>query len=210
MIRPIELHGAPTGNCIRAAIALEEAGLPYLVRHVDLRSGEQQRPPLRVLNPAGKVPVMVDFSDAAAPLVLSQSNAIVLYAAERAPETLLPRGDLAQWALALERFFFFVTDVIGPNHAAFYLKRQQMSEGVAALESRAAQRLTEADAFVERSPFMAGDRFTIADIAAFTIVSSMHAHLDALPVPNLKRWLREVATRSSIVKGYQAFDTDSA
>jgi GSH-dependent disulfide-bond oxidoreductase len=210
MKRPIELYGASTGNCIRAAVALEEAGVPYVVRHVDLRSGEQQRSALLALNPAGKVPVMVDYNDAGAPLVLSQSNAIVLFAAEQAPEKLLPRDDPAQWAVALERFFFFVTDVIGPSHAAFYLKHQQMSEAARALESRAVQRLNEAESFVERSSFIAGDQFTIADIAAFTIVSSMRTNLRELPLPNLKRWLQEMAARSSVVQGYRAFDSDVA
>jgi len=63
----IELYGAQTGNCLRAAIALEEAMVPYTVRHVDLRSGEHRRAAYLALNPAGQVPTMVDRSDEAAP-----------------------------------------------------------------------------------------------------------------------------------------------
>ena len=78
MQKHVELLVAPTGNCIRTAIALEEAGVPYAVRHVDLRRREQRRPEFVAFNPAGKVPVMIDHADAAAPLVLSHSNAIML------------------------------------------------------------------------------------------------------------------------------------
>jgi hypothetical protein len=47
---PIELYGARTGNCLRVSIALEEAALPYVVRRVDLRRGEQRRPEHLALN----------------------------------------------------------------------------------------------------------------------------------------------------------------
>jgi hypothetical protein len=56
---PIELYGARTGNCLRVSIALEEAALPYVVRRVDLRRGEQRRPQHLVLNPMGQVPTVV-------------------------------------------------------------------------------------------------------------------------------------------------------
>ncbi|TDV35882.1 GST-like protein [Paraburkholderia caballeronis] len=206
----VELYGAQTGNCIRAAIALEEAGVRYAVRHVDLARGEQRQASFRALNPAGKVPVLVDRNDADAPLVLSQSNAIVLYAAEQSPGSLLPADDPAQRAVAFERFFFFVTDVIAPGHAAFYLKHKRMPEAAAALESRAAHRLAEAERFLERSPFVAGDRFTIADIAAFTIVNAMSATPGEPVLPNLARWLRDVAARPAVVRGYRAFAEDPA
>jgi GSH-dependent disulfide-bond oxidoreductase len=69
MERPIELYEAPTGDCIRAAIAIEETMLPYTVHHVDLRGGEQRREPFLALNPVGKVPVIVERHSGSAPLV---------------------------------------------------------------------------------------------------------------------------------------------
>jgi glutathione S-transferase len=130
----IELYGAQTGNCLRAAIALEEAMVPHTVRHVDLRSGEHRRAAYLALNPAGQVPTMVDRSDEASPFVLSQSNAIIFYAAARAPGRLLPEHEGQERAIAYERFFFFVTDVIAPSHAAFILRRQNAVEAPGLLD----------------------------------------------------------------------------
>jgi GST-like protein len=93
----LELHGARTGNCLRAAIGLSEAGFLYKTRHVDLRRGEQRDAPHLALNPAGKVPVLVARGPVEAQaFVLTQSSAILFYADAAAPGRILPRhGDPA-------------------------------------------------------------------------------------------------------------------
>jgi GSH-dependent disulfide-bond oxidoreductase len=118
----LELHGARTGNCLRAAIGLSEAGLLYKTRHVDLRRGEQRDAQHLALNPAGKVPVLVARGPVKAQaFVLTQSSAILFYADAAAPGRILPRhGDRAR-IRALETFFYFTTDVIALNGAAFSL-----------------------------------------------------------------------------------------
>jgi GST-like protein len=203
---PIELYGAQTGNCIRVAIALEEAMLPYTIRLVDLGSGEHRRDPFLSLNPTGKVPTIVDHAYGESPLVLSQSNAIILYAAERAPGRLLPQRGESGRALAFERFFYFVTDVIAPNHAAFFLRAQKASEASVLLEHGVLESLHMAERYVSQSAFMAGDDFSIADIAAFTIAAFLKAQLDWDKLPNLGRWFRDLEERPSITRGYRAFD----
>jgi GST-like protein len=70
---PIELHGDRTGNCVRVSIALEEARLAYVASRVDLSRGEQREARHLHLNPAGKVPTIVDRS-CEPPLVLSQND----------------------------------------------------------------------------------------------------------------------------------------
>src|SRR5215470_10249147 len=80
----IELHGAKTGNCLRVAIGLEVCATPYRVVKVDLAGGEQRSAAHLALNPAGKVPTLVERSSHAPTFVLSQSNAILLYLAKRA------------------------------------------------------------------------------------------------------------------------------
>jgi hypothetical protein len=90
-----ELVGARTGNCLRAAIALEAAGMFYTVRRLDLAAGEQHGYPHLALNPAGRARA---DGGAGSSFVLTQSNAIVLFAAERAPHALLPGGAAAHGA----------------------------------------------------------------------------------------------------------------
>jgi GSH-dependent disulfide-bond oxidoreductase len=200
----VELYGWQTGNCIRAAIALTEAGIPFTARPVDLREGEHRRPPYVTLNPAGKVPTLIDHGHEQ-PLVITQSNAIMLYAAERSPGRLLPSADDPNRWIALERFFFFVTDVIAPNHAAFYLHNRGMDDAISALNQRVIQRLAEAERYAAESLFIAGDQFTLADIAAYTIVASVQQSIDWSALPYLAQWFQHLRTWRSIAQGYQAF-----
>lgn len=122
----LDLFGAQTGNCFRAAIALEEAGLAYTPSLVDLASGAHRGPAHLALNPRGRVPVLVVRHGAdqngADELVLTQSNAIALWADVQAPGALLPRDSVAR-AIAVDRWLFVVTDIIILNGAAFRLQR---------------------------------------------------------------------------------------
>ena len=201
-----QLYGAPTGNCIRAAIALEEAGLPYTVRAVDLANGEHRSAAYLALNPVGKVPVLVEDQQNGPPVVITQSNAIMLYAAEKAPGRLLPDDSLAR-AVVYERFFFFVTDVIAVSHAAFFLRGSGgVPEGQARLVERMLAALESAERFVDKEPYMAGKTFSIADIAAFTITQSVESQLPWAQLPNLRRWYEQIAARPAFARGLKVFN----
>ncbi|MFP3552548.1 glutathione S-transferase family protein [Paraburkholderia sp. SIMBA_049] len=200
-----ELYGAPTGNCIRAAIALEEAGLPYTVRSVDLANGEHRSAAYLALNPAGKVPVLVESKENAPPVVITQSNAIILYAAERAPDRLLPEDSLAR-SVVYERFFFFVTDVIAVSHAAFFLRSSGVPAGQALLVERMLAALASAERYVSDGAYMAGKTFSIADIAAFTITQSVMSQLPWDQLLNLRRWYEQVVARPALTRGLKVFN----
>lgn len=200
----LELYGAPTGNCIRAAIALEEAGLAYSARHVDLAGGEHKRADHLALNPAGKVPMLVERKGDEPVFVLTQSNAIIFYAAERTRDRLLPEADRPR-ATTYERFFFFLTDVIAVSHAAFSLRNEGISNGSTSLLKRMLTTIEMAEHFVRQDAYMASDSFSMADIAAYTIIASVEAHLPWARLPNLRRWYEVVADRPSVVRGLRAF-----
>jgi len=197
----LEIYAAPTGNCLRAVMALEEAGISYDLKSVDLQAGAHKRPPYTDLNPAGLVPTAV-VHGSGGPLVLTQSNAIILYAAGKAPERLLPEAGTAR-AVALDRFFFFVTDVIVPSGAGFFLKREGQAEAAAKLDQRVLDALAGAERFAQQSRFIAGDGFSIADIAGFTFTRFAQPRLPWDRLPNLKRWFEAVETRPGVQGAYQ-------
>jgi GST-like protein len=202
---PIELHGDRTGNCVRVAIALEEAGLPYVVSRVDLSRGEQREARHLHLNPAGKVPTIVDRSCEPL-LVLSQSNAILLYLAKRSG-SLLPWGNPALKALACERFFYFLTDVIAPSHAAFQLRSLgRDGESARALQERSLMALAAAERYLSEAEYMSGPEFGLADIAAVTIALASADSLDWSQTPRLRRWYEKNLRRSAVQRGLHAFD----
>jgi glutathione S-transferase len=70
---------------------LIEAAIPFTVRHIDLSAGAHMQPPFIAINPAGKVPTLIDHNFKPS-LVIHQSNAIIQYADAMAPGTLAPSG----------------------------------------------------------------------------------------------------------------------
>ena len=201
----LELYGAQTGNCIRAAIALEEAGLSYTPRLVDLASGAHTGAEHLALNPAGKVPVLVEKQEGREPFILTQSNAIMLYAAAKAPGRLLPESDRDR-AIAHERLLFFVTDVIAVSHAAFSLRALSDREARTMLEGRVLATLETAERYVVHDEFMAGNTFSVADIAGFTITQSVKSDLPWSKLPHLRRWFERIEGRPAVQRGLQVFD----
>lgn len=203
MQNALELYGAKTGNCNRAAIALEEAGIAYSARPVNLATGEHQGQELRSLNPFGKVPVLVQRASGAG-FVLAQSNAIILFAAESSPTTLLPADPVAR-AKVYERFFYFLTDVIAVSHGAFKLQQIGASDQAKSINELAVSALLDGGRFLAFSAFMAGESFSVADIAAFTIARAFHDAIEWSEHPELARWYREVARRPAVLRGLKVF-----
>ena len=201
----LELHGARTGNCFRAAIGLEEAGLPYTVRQVELSKNQQRSPAHLALNPAGKVPVLVVRSARNdGDLVLTQSSAILFYAAELTPGRLLPQH-AAERLRALEAFFYFTSDVIAINGAAFTLQ-QSFPDAAGNLTARYLAAIEASERFLSVAGFMASASFSIADIAACTIVSAVRASLSWNRIPKLAAWFALMENRPSVQRGLHAFD----
>jgi GST-like protein len=202
----IELYGAPTGNCRRAAIALEEAEIPYTVRFVDLDKGEHKEKPYLDLNPGGQVPTLVENRPDGSRLVLTQSNAISFYAASKAPGKLIPADTDPMRIVVFERYFFFLTDIITRSNAASYLKRNGHRPAGDLLDAQVLQTLRRAEDFAGQSSFIAGSAFSIADVLAYSITAYVNSSITWGELPNLKRWFDMVEGRPTIQRGYRAFD----
>jgi GST-like protein len=199
----IELYGANTGNSLRAAIALEESAIAYTARRLDLHAQEHRGPAFLQLNPAGKVPTLIDHGTTPA-LVINQSNAIIQYADARAPGRLAPAQAGPERIRVLDRYFFFVTDVIAPSHAAFFLHKEGQDKAAAVIDLRVIEQLTYAEGFLT-GDFMAGERFSMADISAFTIAMAFRDRLEWRQLARLSRWFEAVQARPAVQRGLNAF-----
>lgn len=206
MTHQIELYGANTGNSVRAAIALEEAGIPYVARRLDLQAGAQRESTYLTLNPAAKVPTLVDHS-ATPTLILNQSNAIIQYADEKRPGRLSPVDDLNGRLRTLDRYFFFVTDVIAPSHAAFFLHHHGKHQAGDVIERQVRRQLAYSEHFLNEE-YMAGAQFSMADISAFTLVNSLKTQLEWTSLPRLARWFELICRRPGVQAGLGAFGGD--
>ena len=203
----IELFGDATGNSIRAAIALEESGLAYEPRKVALARGEHRAANYLQLNPTGRVPTLIDSDGPGGERhVLTQSNAIMLYIAEKSGMLLPSSG--AERTRALEWLFFFVTDVIAPNAQAFILSRDSAAAHAGAihrLNERALALYEHVDGRLADRPFLAGSSFTLADIAGYTITTALEARLRWDGLPHVRRWLDRVGARPAVERGRRVF-----
>ena len=105
----ITLCTAATPNGWKASVTLEELGLDYQVRALDLGTGEQKRPDYLRVNPNGRIPAIVDHD--AGDFAVFESGAVMIYLAEKAGR-LLP-GDAKQRSLALQ-WLMFQMGGVGP------------------------------------------------------------------------------------------------
>ena len=199
----IELYGASTGNSLRAAIALEEAGIAYTARKLDLYAQEHRGPDFLALNPAGKVPTLIDHGTTPT-LVINQSNAIIQYADSIAPGKLAPAQPGPVRTRVIDRYFYFVTDVIAPSHAAFFLHQTGQDKAAAIIDLRVIEQLTYSESFLTGG-FMAGEQFSMADISAFTIAMAFRDRLDWKLLPQLSRWFDTVEARPAVQRGLNVF-----
>lgn len=199
----VELYGSETGNSLRAAIALAEADIAFTPKCMELRAGAHRKPEFLMLNPAGKVPTLVDYSYSP-PLVINQSNAIIQYADAKAPGRLSPINLDVEKFMVYDRFFFFITDVIANSHAGFFLRQVGHRDASVPLDERALENLLTAETFLEGG-YIAGETFSMADISAFTFALSIRGQIPWDKLPRMKEWFEIVAKRTAVKYGMRAF-----
>jgi GSH-dependent disulfide-bond oxidoreductase len=201
----IELFGDRTGNCLRVTVTFEEAGLPYKTRRVSLGRGQHMQAAFLELNPTGKVPTMVDTTDGRS-LVLSQSLAIMLWASDKGRIRLMPPERTPEHALAMERLFMVATDMVAFSQAAFMLHLSGQPAGSAVLNGMVLARLDWLEQTLGHSPYIAGNAFTLADISAATLISSIRGNDHWVTRPRLSEWFARISAREGFVRGMHAFD----
>ncbi len=197
------LYGWATPNSQRVSIMLEELGLAYTAHGVNIRAREQFAPEILALNPYGKIPILVETRENAAPLVLFESGAILLYLAENHGRFLPGQGDGRATALS---WLMVVLTSLGPftGQAHHWTELAADSPDVAqthavALVSRVYRLL---DARLAQVPHLGGDACSIADIAAYPWVARhgwARQRLDDFPA--LAAWFARLTARPGVRAG---------
>jgi GST-like protein len=187
-------------NPAKVALFLEESGLSYEVVPIDVCKGDQFSPAFLAINPNGKIPAIVDGD-----VRVFDSNAILLYLAEKTGKFLpdntpTARGELLSWLM-------FVATGLGPYTGQAVHFRHFAPAGLDyALERylyEARRHFGVLDARLSGLPFVLGDLYTIADMAAWGWTRLLPFILgdDAWPrFPHLKRWFDVVSARPAAVR----------
>lgn len=206
----LAMHDAPTApldfftfgstNGHKVAIALEELGLAYEVHTVNVFAGEGKTPEFLALNPLGKIPVIRDRD---VDLVLTESDAILLYLADKVGRLVPPSGRERTRAIEL---LFLQASLQGPMFG------QRMYFSVFSTETvpSAIRRYEEQGAVVDRlvdhllsgRSYFLGDAFSIVDIAFYGwYFASTSAGFGFEEHENLTRWFRCVSERPAVARG---------
>ena len=202
----IDLYTWPTPNGHKIHIMLEETGLAYKVIPVDIGAGDQFKPEFLKISPNNKMPAMVDpEGPKGRPFSLFESGAILIYLANKTeqffPEDPEQRYTTLQWLM-------FQMGGIGPmlgqaHHFRIYAP-EKLEYAVNRYTNEAKRLYGVLDRRLGEAPYLAGDAYTIADIATFPwLRSHENQGVDLNDVPNVKRWFDEIAARPAVQRGVQ-------
>jgi len=199
--QPLVLHGMSSPNVGKVVLMLEETALPYEFRRVGVMAGEQNDAAFLALNPNGKVPVLVDPDGPDGPVTIFESGAILIYLAEKTGR-FLPAHGAARYA-ALQWLMFQMAG-LGPNfgqaiHFNFATKEDGYGRRRFTIELK---RLIEVvEERLGAAPFLAGDDYSIADVAVFpwrqTIAKFFPAEIER---PNIVRWSAAIEARPAVAR----------
>lgn len=207
----IELYTHATPNGHKVSIALEELGLPYRLQLVDLVRNEQFAPAFLAINPNNKIPAIVDpDGPGGQPISVWESGAILIYLAEKAASDLLPREGAARYATL--QWLMFQMAGVGPmmgqaGHFTLYAQ-QQVPYGIERYTGESRRLLGVMDRQLGAHDWLAGEQYSIADIATFPWTNSAlripglagaSGELDAWP--NVLRWRRTMLARPAVQRG---------
>ena len=195
-----EVYAFATPNSVKVPIALEELGLAYVLHGVNVRRGEQKAPEFVALNANAKVPVLVDPAAPGGRLVLTESAAILVYLAETSGRLLPTDGEGR--ARVFEQLFFHASG-LGPafGQAGFFQRQAAEPQplAIARFSAEANRTLGVLDGILAERPYVAGDAFTVADIAHFGwLWRREFAGVCFETTPHVGRWYDALAARPAV------------
>ena len=199
----IELYFWPTPNGQKISIMLQEAGVPYEVRYVNINAQEQFDPDFLKISPNNKMPAIVDPDGPDGNrLAIFESGAILQYLA-RKTETLYPtnerrRADVDQW-------LFWGSSGLGPMSGQCYHFRKFAPDKIAYGIERYTREVARLYGVMERQlsshHFLAGE-YSIADIGCFPwILKAADLGQNLADFPKLKAWKERIEKRPAVIAG---------
>ncbi|HTN94526.1 MAG TPA: glutathione binding-like protein [Gallionella sp.] len=202
----IDLYYWPTPNGHKITMFLEEAGLEYRIIPVNIGTGDQFKPEFLKISPNNKMPAIVDHSppDSGDAISVFESGAILVYLAEKTGK-LLPK-DLRGRKIALEWLFWQVGGLgpmAGQNHHFSKYAPEKITYAIDRYVNETNRLYGVLDRRLDGREFIAGDDYTIADIAAYPWIvpwKTQHQSLDDFQ--HVKRWFDAVSNRPATVRAY--------
>ena len=209
MSAPIDLYYWPTPNGWKISVALEELGLPYLVHLINIGAGDQHTDDFKALSPNGKMPAIVDPDGPDdTPISIFESGAILQYLARKTGQLY---GQTERDRITVDQWLMWQMGGLGPmagqaHHFLKYAPQMEPPQVIPYAKARYRKEVSRLygvlDAQLEQHRYVAGDFYSIADIAIYPWASLWEGQQQTLDdKPNLSRWLEELAARPAVAKG---------
>ena len=203
----IELFSSDTPNGKKVGIMLEEIGLEYKVSKLDLSKGDQFKPEFKKISPFSKIPAIIDYTNNN--LSVFESGAILIYLAEQSGKLYNKenKSKIDQWLMAQ---MGIVGTFIGQYHYFYRFNR-----GLSKIGEKRYYEITKSiykvlDGQLSNNKYLAGEIYSIADIATWPWIARHHWHDIGLKnYPNLCKWYETISSRPAVIKGYKFLDKDS-
>ena len=203
----IELFSADTPNGKKISIMLEEIDFEYKITKVNLLEGEQFNPEFRKISPFSKIPVIVDHSNNK--MAIFESGAILIYLGEKSNKfyETEDRLKINQWLMAQ---MGYVGPIIGQHHQFHHYNPGKSKFGEERYFRITKSIYKDLDERLEQSKFLAGEKYSIADIATWPWIARHDWHDIGLGnYKNLTRWYTEISNREAVVKGFNFMDKEA-
>ena len=197
----IDLYTWSTPNGQKASIMLEECGLPYTVHPIDITKDDQFKPEFLKISPNNKIPAIVDQDNGHC---LFESGAILIYLADKTGRFFPQEGHARYETLA---WLMFQMGGVGPmfGQAHHFLKfnpgKAPYAEERYGNETRRLYGVM--DKRLGESRYLAGDEYTIADIATWPWAARYQWQgVDLDTLPHVRRWYDAIRARPAVQRGY--------
>ncbi|MBA4741152.1 MAG: glutathione S-transferase N-terminal domain-containing protein [Azoarcus sp.] len=200
----ITLYTWSTPNGRKVSIALEELGLDYDVKSIDITKGEQHAAEFLAISPNNKIPAIVDDDGPEGrPIALFESGAILIYLAEKLgrllPTSARERLDVLQWLMMQ---MGSVGPMMGQAHHFLRFAPEDVPYAKKRYSDETRRIYGVLDRRLAEHEWLAAGEYTIADIATFPWIARHEWQQVALEdFPNVKRWFDAIAARPAVARG---------
>ena len=195
----IELLTADTPNGKKISIMLEEIKFNYKITKINIFKGEQFMPEFRKISPFSKIPVIIDHEKK---ISLFESGAILIYLAEISGKFYdkKQRTIINQWLMGQ---MAYVGPMLGQHHQFHHYNPGKSEFGEKRYFKISETIYKDLDERLENSKFLAGEDYSIADIATFPWIARHEWHdIGLKKFSNLTRWYQEISKREAVKRGF--------
>ncbi len=195
----IELFSSETPNTRKISIMLEEINYKFKVTKVDLSKGEQFSDEFRKISPFSKTPVIVDHENSKS---IFESGAILIYLGEKSGKFYnnKDRNIINQWLMAQ---MGNVGPMIGQHHQFHYFNPGKSKFGEDKFFEQAKRIYGDLEERLSKEKYLAGEEYTIADIATWPWISRHEWHdIGLKSYKYLSDWYIKISNREAVIKGF--------